>query len=91
MAPSAAIPPATDNPIIVPVPTDVLLLLASPPLVLEGVAEDEEGVLVLSLGEVTVTVKSGSEEDDVGWLVVELLDGMLKLGPLMVGRPVLAL
>jgi hypothetical protein len=90
MAPSAAIPPATDNPIIVPVPTDVLLLLASPPLVLEGVAEDEEEVLEFSLGEVTVTVKSGSE-DDVDWLVVELLDGMLRLGPVMVGRPVLAL
>lgn len=72
-------PPATDKPIIVPVPTE-LLSLSPPPAVpvLEGVAEDEKDVLVVSpeVEEVTVTVEvCGVWSEDVrDWLVSELLD-----------------
>lgn len=74
MAPNTAIPPATDKPTMVPVPTE--LLLSPLLLVLEGVTEDEDEVLVLSSEEVTVTtvVLGFGAEGDADWLVVELLD-----------------
>jgi hypothetical protein len=53
-APKTAIPPATDNPTIVPVPTGVLLLFPLL-LVFVGGATAEEELLVLESLCVTVT------------------------------------
>jgi len=77
-------PPATDKPTMVPVPTGVL----SPPPVLEGAADDEEEVVVLESLEVTKTKEVDCESvvDDEVVLGVRVLEGG-RLGPVMEGRP----
>jgi hypothetical protein len=86
MAPKTAMPPATDNPTMVPVPTGVLSLPVSEG---EGAVLDEEDVVVLVSLLVTSVVEVDVEPvvDDVLELVVLLLVETGKLGPVMVGRP----
>jgi len=87
MAPKTAMPPATDNPTMVPVPTGVLSLPVSEG---EGAVLDEEDVVVLvSLlvtSRVEVDVEPVVDDDDVLELVVLLVETG-KLGPEMDGRP----